>query len=324
MIRKICIIAIVLILISGCAKEGEINDSAFTAQEELELIAETFARYWEQKNFDAMYDMFLPELKEKRSKNDFIIFFSAKETFDTVVMRLDKISIVSEKEAYAYFTISSSVYDVKAPAMQLLKQNGEWYINGLLPIFEDDCADICVPLCKCQTFECSPDTGFTCKYNLKEDCNCMTDSDCPNNLVCLESRCDRIQCTQNKQCENQATEEFIYQCKAQGFQRWVHSYCKHGKCNFNCYEQENMAEPPENTIKVDAVVFDEYVEIRNYDRDLTRVSVVFNEELRINIDEINVGTTAKVTKPKNLEVKSVYVYSEQGQYLWFTGKLSKI
>ena len=53
----------------------------------------------------------------------------------TVVVRLDKISMDSDDTAYAYYTLSNSLINSKAPAMKLKYTNGEWRVDAFSSYF---------------------------------------------------------------------------------------------------------------------------------------------------------------------------------------------
>jgi len=110
--------------------------TTMNVEEQMTIVAEKFARKWEQKDFGAMYDLFTPDLQQQKSRQDFIDVLNFKESKTSVVVRLDRVSKESDTVGYAYYSVSSSIYDSKAPAMNLIEISpGEWRVNGLKKYF---------------------------------------------------------------------------------------------------------------------------------------------------------------------------------------------
>jgi len=56
----------------------------------------------------------------------------------SITVRLDKISMESDDIVYSYYTVSSSLYETKAPAMRLEYDKGAWRINAFGTYFSMD------------------------------------------------------------------------------------------------------------------------------------------------------------------------------------------
>ena len=135
--KKLLIILILgLILISGCADENIYKQPK--SKEGAETTADKFAREWEQKDFSEMYNMFIPELQSKKTKPEFIELMDYLEKDTSITVRLDKISMESDDIVYSYYTVSSSLYETKAPAMRLEYDKGAWRINAFGTYFSMD------------------------------------------------------------------------------------------------------------------------------------------------------------------------------------------
>lgn len=129
--KKLLIILILgLILISGC------NTQTPFQKESPEIAAERFARYWEQKDWNSMYDMLIPELQAMKSKEKFFEIMNFLETADIVTIRLDKISDDKGK-SYAYFTATTGLYESKLPAFEMMNINDKWKFNAFATYFEN-------------------------------------------------------------------------------------------------------------------------------------------------------------------------------------------
>ena len=84
-----------------------------------------------------MYDMFVPELQKIKSKSMFKKTLQFEERANNIVVRLDKIS-TENNTAYAYYTITSSLFDSKAPAMKLKYIDGDWRVAAFASYFAQD------------------------------------------------------------------------------------------------------------------------------------------------------------------------------------------
>jgi hypothetical protein len=103
--------------------------------EKPDLVAERFARTWEQKDWNKMYDFFIPELQQKKTREEFATIMTFKERNTQVAVRLDGVSKDNAKETYAYYTVNSGIYGAKAPAMRLELTDDGWKVNAMSTIF---------------------------------------------------------------------------------------------------------------------------------------------------------------------------------------------
>jgi len=319
-----------LIFISGCGQE-EITESTYSelkTREGAEKTAERFARYWEQKDPNSMYDFFIPLLKEKRNKEDFSKFFLASENETTPVIRLDQIRMDSEDVVYAYYTVSSSIFDAKAPAMKLEYIDGRWLVNGFVTFFTETCSEKCIEL-ECKKFSCSKETEFKCKYE-NSDCPCNTEWDCPNDRpVCIGNNCQAIECKDDKDCK--PSQEFIDNCESKAVRFTAKNWCSYGECKFSCTEDiisfKSPTEERNAMLNVKINIFEKIVEVKNFDQDLTNVVIVVNEKYKKQINKISKNENLNLEKteflddfgrdlPEGRPINSVYLYSRQGKY-WY-------
>lgn len=125
-------------------------------QEELaEETALSFARAWEREDWSSLYDFFVDELKELRTEERFANAMNKKEEGSNIVVRLDKVEIADENTAYAYYTGSSSIFDIKAPAMKLEWLDKGWKVNAFSSVFNscDEFESNCCGNGKCEASE---------------------------------------------------------------------------------------------------------------------------------------------------------------------------
>jgi len=324
------ILGLFLLVVSGCnnspiVKEVPNQESQLNTKEEAEKTAERFARYWEQRDFDSMYDLFIPELKDMRSKEDFIKFFEASEKASNLVIRLDKLSMDSENVAYIYYTVSSSIYDSKAPAIKLEYIKGYWKVNAFKTFFTEDCAEKCfsfedcIEECskqedffkegclqecfeeRCKIDSCSVETDFKCEYNEVENCVCSKELYCPSYTpLCIDGFCSVKQCKLHNDCSSSINPNIKESCESQGLRFYVKPLCSKGKCISSCYELEedpyfkNIQEERDAKLKMKISSISKSIEINNYDNDLTKVTIWLNRKYKKELDKIDSGTELNV------------------------------
>ncbi len=307
-----------LILVNGCASSN--------TEEDAQKTAEKFAREWEQKDFESMYDLFIPNLQQMRNKEDFVKFFLASETSSNVVIRLDKVSKDSENVAYAYYTFSSPLSEYRAPAMKLEYVNGNWKVNAFPNFFTGECTQEC-PELKCKEFICSKETGFECKYeNMK--CSCERDLDCPSDRpLCVQNNCIAIECKEDSECGLE--QKFIRSCELKGPTSGAKARCSYGECVSSCYEHliyfENPTQQKNSMLNINVNVFAKIIEIKNFDQDLTDVVLIIDSKYKKEIGELNKNEIMIIEKTELLDdsgkdlsggmpVNLVYLYSQQGRW----------
>ncbi len=140
--KKLIVILFIvsLLILSGCAKKEEslcktpyfeyktgeccldINSNQICDNDEIieeseeeeqisiespETIARKFAKVWEAGEYSLMYDFFVPELKQLKTKDEFTYLLKeSKIEGATYSVRLDEVAIINETTALAYFHVN--------------------------------------------------------------------------------------------------------------------------------------------------------------------------------------------------------------------------
>ena len=316
--KKVMILSFIFItlLIIGCKNsdtpaEDSSGANQATTLEEAEKTAERFARFWEQKDFSSMHDLFVPSLKNKRDKEDFAKFFLASEKESNIVIRLDKVSLDKENVAYAYYTVSSSIYDTKAPAMKLEYIEGKWSVNAFPSFFTSICAEECANL-TCTEAICSKETDYQCRYKEIESCK--------QNL-----------CTYDWDCNLSISREIINDCESQGFKFYIRQYCSDNVCNFTCSESvsgprfTNPTMEESAKLKLKVSWFDDPINIKNNDVPLTKVTILINEIYKKEMETIPQETNLNINRSefisndgsklkRSQEISDIYIHTQQGKW----------
>ncbi len=107
----------------------------FIVRDSPEQVAQKLSVSLQQKDFATMYNLFVPELTEMKSKEDFVI--SAQMFFSENNMNLiyDKTIKQDSGNAYAYYTISSGIYETQVPPLSLKNTLFGWKVNGFSNLF---------------------------------------------------------------------------------------------------------------------------------------------------------------------------------------------
>ncbi|HLC61223.1 MAG TPA: hypothetical protein VJJ52_07390 [Candidatus Nanoarchaeia archaeon] len=111
------------------------NEIIIDKKEFAQTIALRFARVWEKKDWASMYDFFVDDLKNLKSKERFVKIINKAETETNVVVRLDKVELDNDTTAFAYYTITSSLFEFKAPSMRLEWDGKDWKVNAFATYF---------------------------------------------------------------------------------------------------------------------------------------------------------------------------------------------
>ncbi len=315
-----------LLLISGCGITGNAVKESFAEiqnkTEYAEITASDFAKYWREGDITALYELFVSELKDKRSRNRFVKFFIASEKPSDI--KLDKVDIDSENTAYAYYTLSGEILKIKLEYL-----NG-WKVNAFENFFTDDCAEKCTEI-KCKNYACNSGTGFRCEYYDVKKCNCNDDSDCPYyEPVCISGSCSVEQCSADFECN--VTSENKDACESQGlnFEAWVE--CLNGKCIQHCKEHSfgypvfyNSKEEADAKLKMRIFASGGELEIRNYDADLDNVIILLESSYKKEFDLIEAGDVLTVGLSEFMDedglslrgvssVDEIYLYCPEGKW----------
>jgi len=210
------LLLIFILLISACnSNEDSINKDI----ENPEQVAQALGVLLTKKDYASVYDLFIPGLKEKRTKEDFIKFIEAKGSDAELTLIYDKVVKQNKDLYYGYYT-SSGVIERKISPITIEKTNEGWKINGFASYFDDDCAEACIAnringvdfkgtiFGKCKEAICNSKTSFKCEYNNIEICNCTSGYDysfdketCPKDKpLCKNNICVKEECKYSFDC----------------------------------------------------------------------------------------------------------------------------
>lgn len=121
--------------IESKAQPNVTNEIAVDKKDLAEKTALRFARYWEKKDWENLYDLLIIDLKNLKSKERFVKIMIRDYDLPSVSMRLDKVEIDNESAAFAYFTAETALADIKTQATQLEWDGKEWKVNAFATHF---------------------------------------------------------------------------------------------------------------------------------------------------------------------------------------------
>ena len=119
-----------------------------------EKVALNFARAWESEDWSKLYDLFVAESKDKKSKERFVKIMQRDYDLKGISIRLDKVEIINDTFGYVYFT-AFGIADYKPNAMNIWWDGETWEIDSFTGYF-DSCDEFMVNCCgnnKCETVE---------------------------------------------------------------------------------------------------------------------------------------------------------------------------
>jgi hypothetical protein len=109
-----------------------------TPKEDPEIVAVKFANALEKGDYSYVYSRLNPRLKNKRSESEFDSVMSYVASFEPAAMRLDDVKVISENEAYAYYTISSGIVKTETPTIEMVYFNDKWVFSLFSLYFDDE------------------------------------------------------------------------------------------------------------------------------------------------------------------------------------------
>lgn len=194
--------------------EKEDTKRPMNKEELAEKTASKFARVWEHRQWDVMYPVFISSLKKLKTKDEFVKIMDFKETESNIAVRLDDVEIENDNVAYAYYSVSSTLVETKAPSMKLVWEDNEWKIDAFatyfiikeLPLLE------CTDLNKCTT-DIYSFTDEKCVH--KEFFPCCGNNLCEDSEKIYKGYCKSDCCGDNK-CES-VERAYTYICDSDCF-----------------------------------------------------------------------------------------------------------
>ena len=187
---------------SVCEKRKcELSDEYL--EKEAKKVAQSVSIAWQNKEYDVVYDSLIPELKEIRSKIDFVKYATSSQTKSDWNLIFDKVVLQDKETAYAYYTFSGELPTIqpKAPAIEMKLINNDWKLNSFSGYISNGCVeDSCNDFDSCTKDECNSETSFLCENKPIEDC-CNSDYDCPYSFPwCDKNKCT-TQCLNDNDCK---------------------------------------------------------------------------------------------------------------------------
>ena len=167
--------------------------------------AQGFAIAFQNGDWISLYHYFTPSLRELRNETDFTVFMIVKSVVDKNNFQLiyDKVVIQNEKDAYAYYTVSGNMFvQLKSPAVHLIYDKGNWYVDGFASYFTDNCAELCYDFDVCTNEVCSKETIYTCEHEKIAGC-CNYNSECDSTTpYCRDNKCVSTECSSDIDCKS--------------------------------------------------------------------------------------------------------------------------
>jgi hypothetical protein len=182
------LVALLLIVLAGCAAPealpeiSEVQENATVIKGSPEQTAILFASLQQQGKYAALYDLFIPQLREKKGRDDFVSFAQAYFQQNNAVLTTEKVVKRGADRADAYFVAFVNNEQQRLPAIELVSTGEGWRVNGFANLFGTGCVDDCVDgnPDDCAAVSCSAETGYACAQLLIPNCSCDADVDCPS------------------------------------------------------------------------------------------------------------------------------------------------
>jgi hypothetical protein len=179
---------LLLIFLAGCAAPAippavsGIQENATVVKGSPEQVAILFASLQQQGRYAALYDLFIPQLREKQGREEFASFAQAYFQQNNAVLTTEKVVKRGADRADAYFVAFVNNKQQRLPPIELVSTGEGWRVNGFANLFGTGCVDECVDSRPddCAAFACTAETGYACVQSLIPDCSCDADADCPS------------------------------------------------------------------------------------------------------------------------------------------------
>jgi hypothetical protein len=125
-----------IVLISGCTQTGQlISDNLVGTKEGAEKFAVKFSVSMSKNDYYDVYDMLLPQIQARISAYDF--FDVVYDDFKDIGLIYDKVVMISDNEAYAYYKFRSGILETSMEPFKLEFFDGEWRLNAFAGVVEE-------------------------------------------------------------------------------------------------------------------------------------------------------------------------------------------
>ena len=204
-----------IIFVSGCLSNQNTKENA-------EAVAQQFAIELQNSNYEDLYNLFAPEIKAKRNKDDFIRYATKEMSqLQSGHLIFDKVVMQGDNEAYAYYTLSMGVLQTKMSPMHLVFTSEGWRVDAFDNLFTEGCLDDS----DCESDKPSCNNNFECV-------ECVQDSDCkyPEKSHCSINSYTCKECLEDYHCSGDKSICYAYECE----ECRINSDCPSGKpfCNY--------------------------------------------------------------------------------------------
>ena len=106
-------------------------------KEEAEKIGKLFAERWQLKQYNTMYVLFTPGLKEKKTATEFTAIMELDPFYKKIdTVDFNGVTMLGDKKAELDITVHTNVQDIDIPGATLEFIEGEWKVNIFIDVFE--------------------------------------------------------------------------------------------------------------------------------------------------------------------------------------------
>ncbi len=130
--------------IEDTAQEGEEEwpDTEEQRLEKAEQTAELFTTSWDNKQYNMMYKMFTPRLKDKKTAKEFTAIMELDPFYKKIeAVELGGVRLTGEDTADITITAKTNVQDIEIPGTTAESIDGEWKIRAFADVFDLDAFD---------------------------------------------------------------------------------------------------------------------------------------------------------------------------------------
>lgn len=184
-LAELSLAVLVVLLMAGCSSQPKTAPQSEPAlqptQADAEKVAQQVSLLWNRQDYASLYDFFMPELREKRSKELFVKYAVMKDLEDIETKRIDLIYDktvmgLEPNTAFAYYRGAAGILGGEIPAVEMRYNGTAWLINAFAGYFSDGCPPaVCTDSDPCTVDTC--DESLECVHteieNADKDDSCL-------------------------------------------------------------------------------------------------------------------------------------------------------